>query len=208
MEVKTESGGTFDAAGNGTKALGIIGTTLGGLATAGAGLLGGIMGNGGNPACGNMKNIGPAGYSPFVTQKEMEYSRKIDDLEALLSTEKAERYTDKAIIDYNKDKFEFNKSIADAIVQDRERISSLEQRNESMKEIMALKEQLFDQKLKTIQDNSIAATALEAERRFSGDQNIYNYVNGKFMPGKLYLPTESVTPQPMNRYNSWTEPTA
>lgn len=34
MEVKTESGGSFNAAGNGTTALGIIGTVLGGLATA------------------------------------------------------------------------------------------------------------------------------------------------------------------------------
>lgn len=207
MEVKTESGGTFNAAGDGTKALGIIGTTLGGLATAGAGLLGGIMGNKNTGMFGGGAGVGPGGYSPFVTQKEMDYSRKIDDLESLLSSERSERYTDQAIIQYNKDKFEFNKDIANAIVEDRQRISSLEQRNESMKEIMALKEELFNEKIKTSEERSASAVALEAERRCSGIQNLFNYVNGKFMPGTLYLPSDNVTPLPMDRYNTWATPT-
>ena len=51
------------------------------------------------------------------------------------------------------------------------------------------------------------AIALESERRCCGDKNLYEYVNGTFVPGKLVLPASSVCPAPMPQYNSWTAPT-
>ena len=51
------------------------------------------------------------------------------------------------------------------------------------------------------------AIALESERRASGDQNLYCYVNATFVPGKLVMAKENICPEPMDRYNSWTAPT-
>ncbi len=36
--------------------------------------------------------------------------------------------------------------------------------------------------------------ALEAERRECGDKNLYSYVNGTFVPGKLVMPLSSICP--------------
>lgn len=197
MEVKTENGGTFDAAGNGTKGLSIAGLVTGATALVGSGLLG-MFGLGNNR---------PDNHSDFVTENEFEAEKRYTALYSQLDKEKSERYTDQAIIAYNKDKFEFNKSIADAIVQDRERISSLEQYNCSMKEILALREQIMNQKIETLQNSISSSVALEAERRCNGDQNLYNYANGTFVPGKLVMPLSSICPSAMPQYNSWTAPT-
>lgn len=200
MEVKTESGGTFDAAGNGTKGLSIAGLVTGATALVGSGLLG-MFGLGGNN--GNNRNNHPR----WISEDEFEAEQRYTALYSQLDKEKSERYTDQAIIQYNKDKYEFNKSIADAIVQDRERLSRLEQTNECAKEISALKEQLMNQKFETLQNSINSSVALEAERRFNGDQNIYNYCNATFVPGKLVMPASSICPEVMPRYNSWTTPT-
>lgn len=205
MEVKTESGGTFDAAGKGTTGLSIAGLVTGATALVGGGLLNmlGFANNNNNwnngPRCRNMPNI--------ATQEDVIAYARYDGLNAELQRERSERYTDQAIIAYNKDKYEFNKSIADAIVQDRERISALEQRNECMKEVMALKEENFNLQLNSLKDKMYAGDALEAERRSTGDQNLFNYVNGKFVPGKLVMPKDNICPEVMTRYNSWTAPT-
>ena len=37
---------------------------------------------------------------------------------------------------------------------------------------------------------------------------MYQYVNSTFMKGSMYLPATSVNPLPMDRFNSWTAPTA
>lgn len=206
MEVKTENGGTFDAAGKGTTGLSIAGLVTGATALVGGGLLNmlGFANNNNNwnwnnaPRCRNMPN--------YATQDDVIAYARYDGLNAELQKERAERYTDQSIIAYNKDKFEFNKSIADAIVADRERISALEQKNECMKEVMALKEENFNLQLNNLKDKMFAGDALEAERRSIGDQNLFNYVNGKFVPGKLVMPKENICPEVMSRYNSWTAP--
>lgn len=36
---------------------------------------------------------------------------------------------------------------------------------------------------------------------------IYCYVNGTFVPGKMVMPLDSICPQAMPQYNSWTAPT-
>ena len=199
MEVKTENGGTFDAAGNGTKGISIAGLVTGATALVGSGLLG-MFGLGGN---NRTNNNTPRWISEDEFNAEKQYAALYSELEK----EKSERYTDQSIIEYNKDKFEFNKDIADAIVSDRERLSSLEQYNESMKEIMALREQLMNQKVDALQNSINSSIALEAERRIGGDQNLYNYANATFVPGKLIMPASSICPECMPKYNSWTAPT-
>lgn len=201
MEVKTENGGTFDAAGKGTTGLSIAGLVTGATALVGGGLLN-MLG------FANNSNCGTSNKPKLATQDDVIAYARYDSLNSQLEREKAERYTDQAIIAYNKDKFEFNKSIADAIVTDRERISALEQKNVCLAEVMALKEENFNLKLDNLKDKIYAGDALEAERRSVGDQNLYNYVNGKFVPGKLVMPKENICPEVMERYNSWTAPTA
>lgn len=196
MEVKTENGGTFDAAGNGTKGISIAGLVTGTTALIGSGLLG-MFGVGKNGPCNQR----------MVSEVEFNQEKQTSALMAELQKEKSERYTDQAIIDYNKDKYEFNRSIADAIVQDRERLSSLEQHNECMNQILDLKEQLLNQKIEGLQNSICSSVALEAERRMNGDQNLYNYANATFVPGKLVMPLSSICPSAMPQYNSWTAPT-
>ena len=78
-------------------------------------------------------------YNQFVTEKENLWEQKYDSLLSELQKLKSEQYTDKSIIAYNKDKFEFNKDISNAIIDDRSRISALEQHNSCQKEIALLK---------------------------------------------------------------------
>lgn len=58
-----------------------------------------------------------------------------------------------------------------------------------------------------VKTNLEGAIALEAERRASGDQNLYCYVNATFVPGKLVMPLGSLCPSAMPRYNTWATPT-
>ena len=37
--------------------------------------------------------------------------------------------------------------------------------------------------------------------------NLYTYLNGHFVPGKLVMPADAICPEQMPRYNSWTAPT-
>lgn len=199
MEVKTENGGTFDAAGKGTTGLSIAGLVTGATALVGGGLLN-MLGFANN-------NNGNCCRTKMASQDDVIAYARYDMLNAQFEREKAERYTDQAIIAYNKDKFEFNKSIADAIIADRERISALEQKNICMAEVMALKEENYNLKLDNLKDKMFAGDALEAERRSVGDQNLFNYVNGKFVPGKLVMPMDSICPEVMPAKNSWVAPT-
>lgn len=202
MEVKTENGGTFDAAGPGTKGISIAGLVTGATALVGSGLLG-MFGLGGNRN-GYDSNCN---HPRWVSEDEFNAEKQYSSLFSELEKEKSERYTDQQIIQYNKDKYEFNKSIADAIVSDRERLSSLEQYNDSMKEILTLREQLMNQKIECLQNSINTSVALEAERRCNGDQNLFNYSNATFVPGKLVMPLTSVCPEPMPAKNSWVAPT-
>lgn len=197
MEVKTENGGTFNAAGKGTTGLSIAGLVTGTAALLGNGLLGGLFGNNNN--CCMQKNV--------MTKDLAESYAHYDALLSELQKEKSERYTDQSIIAYNKDKFDFNKDISNAIVEDRNRIARLEQYNESLKEIMALKEENLNQKYCCLEKDIKSAIALEAERRCNGDQNVFNYSKATYVPGKLIMPVDNICPSVMPEFNSWTAPT-
>lgn len=51
------------------------------------------------------------------------------------------------------------------------------------------------------------AIALEAERRHAADQSIRCYVDATFVPGRLVMPKDSICPEVMPRYNTYTAPT-
>jgi len=200
MEVKTENGGTFDAAGNGTKGIAISGLVTGAAALLGSGLLGLFgMNNSGNGRGNNQPR--------WISEQEFDAEKKYSALFSELEKERGERYTDQAIINYNKDKYEFHREIADAIVEDRQKIAALEQYNTSMKDIFALKEENMNLKFNSLQNQINSSVALEAERRCNGDQNLFNYVNAKFVPGELVMPASSICPECMPRYNSYVAPT-
>ena len=59
-------------------------------------------------------------------------------------------------------------------------------------------------------ENALLKQAQEFDRAFNGQAiaNVYAYSNATFMKGQLYLPSQNVTPLPMDRYNSWCAPTA
>lgn len=95
MEVKTESGGSFNAAGNGTTALGIIGTVLGGLATAmsgGNGLLN-MNGNAGK-GCPNANDS-----NTFVTKAELQMTQELANKDSQIALLKSEQNTEIKIAD-------------------------------------------------------------------------------------------------------------
>lgn len=98
MEVKTESGGAFNAAGTGTTALGIIGTVLGGLATAMAGGNGLVNLGGRNPnpnnGCPNANES-----NTFVTKAEMKMIQEIAAKDSEIALLKSEQNTEVKIAD-------------------------------------------------------------------------------------------------------------
>lgn len=59
-------------------------------------------------------------------------------------------------------------------------------------------------------ENALLKQSQEYGRLFAeqGMANMYQYVNSTFMKGSMFLPASSVNPLPMDRFNSWTAPTA
>lgn len=59
-------------------------------------------------------------------------------------------------------------------------------------------------------ENALLKQSQEYGRLFAeqGMANMYQYINSTFMKGSMYLPASSVNPLPMDRFNSWTAPTA
>lgn len=207
MFVKTESGGTFDAAGNGTKGISIAGLATSITALLGGGLLNMLTG-GGNKGPSNCHSHGDHGYDRYVTQKESQYMQEIDALESSIAQLKAERYTDYAVINQAQKEFENQKTFYDAFIQMGNGLTKLDQQFNCLNEKLALKEQMTQMQFDCLKKEFGGAIALEAERRCCGDQNLYGYTNATFVPGKLIMPADSICPEGMPRYNSWTAPTA
>lgn len=55
---------------------------------------------------------------------------------------------------------------------------------------------------KVVAESAVRETELRGELR-----NLYTYLNGHFVPGKLVMPADAICPEQMPRYNSWTAPT-
>lgn len=165
--------------------LGIAGTALGVLngSNGGNGLLGGLFGN-------NNCND------------------RVSMLQAELAQQKSERYTDQQTLQTQKETFrEFQKAddrltaviskMTDGFLQVGDAVSRLDKEVECIKTSMSKDQEINALKLDALKAELSGAIALESERRACGDQNLYNYVNGTFVPGKLVMPLTSICPEPM-----------
>lgn len=189
----------FASKGVGTAALttGIIGS-VGALAS---GVLGGGCGNGilnwgGNNCC----------------------DKQISALESALAQERAERFTEQQTIQGQREMYtlfraeddrirEVVKDTTGALIETGNALAKLNEQVACIKKEMEMQQMMNEKDLHCVKKELEGAIALEAERRMAGDQNLYCYVNATFVPGKLVMPTESICPEVMPRYNSWTAPT-
>lgn len=57
-------------------------------------------------------------------------------------------------------------------------------------------------------ENALLKQSQEYARLFAeqGMANMYQYVNSTFMKGQMFLPSSSVNPLPMDRFNDWVAP--
>lgn len=208
MTIKSEDGTRFDAAGKGTTGLAISGLVTGATALlSNSGLLGNILGG-----CGCNNNMptpqvrGAVGHD-FVTQKEMGYAQALNALDAKYQNLVSERYTDAAVIAQAEKDAANQKEFYKAFIDTGIGITKLDEQFKCLNEKLELKDQLLDLRICKVRDELAAAIALESERRTTGDQNLFCYVNGTFVPGKLVMPKDSICPAVMPQYNSWTAPT-
>lgn len=165
-----------------------------------------------------------------VTQTEMGYAQEINKKDSEIARLVSEKYTDSNIISaYRETVSRFKeedakissvvKDVTASFIETGNQLAVLNTKVQCMEERMASMKDTIDQKMdyeirgvyREIGNSKReleGAIALESERRCCGDKNLYEYVNGTFVPGKLVLPSTSVCPQPMPMYNSWTAPTA
>lgn len=175
-------------------------------------------------------NNNPANNNRFVTQSELCYAKELDKKESEISRLKSEKYTDNHILEAFKETSSLFKAEDEKIASVvKETTAAFIESNKQMAvlqtEVACLKEQIksmndcqnqkLDYEIKGVyrELNSTkreleGAVSLESERRKCGDENLYCYVNGTFVPGKLIMPSSSICPPPMDRYNSWTAPTS
>lgn len=169
---------------------GVAGAGLGlGIAGTALGVLNGGLFNGGNLFNGNTVNC----------------SEKLSALEAKLARERAERYTDQQILGSVKGIFdEFRagdaklaavvKDTTSALIEVGNALTRVDKEVECIKTSMAKDQEINALKLQALDNKLSGAIALESERRTCGDQNLYNYVNATFVPGKLIMPLSSICP--------------
>jgi hypothetical protein len=202
---------------------GIIGTSLAGLWALGGGnngnggILGGLFGNNN---CANAQ----AAYQAAISEKD-----------SVIGQLRAENYAnnvgasvyDRAVQLSNRNDEKINANLKEAfqeLVTTRERLATADANfqclvaaverigtnvNNINSEIsdMRVREQRTSDAVESAKKDFASAIALESERRVAGDQNLLSYVNATFVPGRLVMPRDSICPEVMQRYNSWTAPT-
>lgn len=192
--------------------LGIAGTALGVLNS--GGLLGNLFGGNGwanGFGAGNGYNQLAAELLANQNGRCTEDTRQISALEAELAREKSERYADTvatgvyreaiALSNKNDEKITANyKELAQAV-------AAMDKDAAVNKQRIACLEDGIAREFTNVRSEFAAAIQLESERRTCGEQNLFNYVNATFVPGKLVMPKDSICPTVMERYNSWTAPT-
>lgn len=178
--------------------------------------------NGAQPANGCYENS-------CVTQAEMGYAQQINQKEAEIARLISEKYTDNNIISayretvglFKEEDAKISSVVKDvtaSFIETGKELAVLNTKVQCMEERMSTMKDTINQKMDyeiggvyreihNTKHELEGAIALESERRCCGDKNLYEYVNGTFVPGKLILPASSVCPAPMPQYNSWTAPT-
>jgi hypothetical protein len=186
---------------------------------------GNILNGMGNCGCNNGCNNGR-----LVTQSELAYAQELDKKQSEIAQLKSEKYTDNHILEaYKETVTQFKaaddrisgvvKETTQAFIETGKEVAVLKTEISCLKEQLHSMKEFYNQKLDyemkgvyreihCAKNELEGAIKLESEHRSCGDRNLYEYVNGTFVPGKLVMPSDAICPQPMNRYNSWTAPTA
>lgn len=174
MQIKTTDGEKNVASqgvGGTALALGIAGTTLALLKGNGGtdSVLGGLLGN-----CGGND------------------TRIISALQAELSKEKSERYTDVVGLEVYKEAIALSNKNDDKIQSNYIQLAQA---------VAALDKQIAVDK-QAMTDNM----AFLNNRIDQTKQEVLCYCNSTFVPGKLVMPLSALCPEAMQRYNSWKSP--
>lgn len=178
MQIKTDDGyRNVSSAGVGGAGLGL------GIAGTALGLMNGGFNlfNGGN------------NRNTQECNEETQSTRLIGALRSELAQTKAERYTDGVGIELYREIVALSNKNDDKI-------------NDNYKELAQFIAAL---------DKQVAVDKKETECNFAflnnriteSNKELRCYVDGKFVPGKLVMPKDSICPSVMERYNTWTAPT-
>lgn len=167
----------------GTTALGIIGTALGGLAVAGGGLLGAM--NGGARAA-----AAECSENHLVNRYEAAQAARIAELETEVKLRDANTYTDKKMLEL----YQYTDGRLRAIEADNAAQKVLNQRTQdsfalAQADLAAVKAELKSD------------IKLEAERRCCADNSIVTYTNATFYPKMVADITTGTTTTAQNTYN-------
>ena len=165
---------------DGDRSVASNGVGVGGLTTGIIGTALGVLNGGlGNVLGGRTQN-----------HTECDDTRYIATLQSELSREKAERYADSiGIATFKEAQIMANKNL--------DRIEALGVALAQLDKDVAVDKQATRDNFAFL-NNKIDTTK----------QEVICYCNSTFVPGKLVMPLENICPEVMQRYNSWTAPTA
>lgn len=183
MQIKTVDGmESVSSAGVGGTALGLgIGALSLALLQGGNNCNGGILGNlFGNGRCGCNNN-------------EEHNDRVISALQSNIARLESEKYTDSVGIELYKE------IVAKSNSED---VKINANYKELAQFIASLDKQIAVDRQKTQDNFAFLNNRINEEAK-----SIRCYVDSTFVPGKLVMPLDSICPEAMKRYNSWTAPT-
>ncbi len=170
--------------------LGIAGTVgllnqMGGCNNGNNGLLGGLFG--GNKNC-----------EKFITQETFNWAEKYNQSQTENSFLRSENFTRQAATKAFEDSVTYAAGLNDKVNTNLKEIYGIV--IQQGQEIAQLKGDIKTMAAANEKDHTILSEEfrgglkLEAERRECGDKNLYSYVNGTFVPGKLIMPLSSICP--------------
>ena len=172
------SGGDY-VTGKGTTALGVIGTTLGGLSILGNSLLGGMTAK--NTACSD---------DHCVNRYEAAQAARIAQLETDVKFRDAELYSNNKYVEVytvlNNEIQRLKQQLCDQAVTNQKTADSFAL---AAADLAAVKSELKKD------------IAIEAEKRCCGDNSIVNYLNATFYPKMVADVTTGTTTTAQNTYN-------
>ena len=131
-------------------------------------------------------------------------TRAIGTLQAELAKEKAERYADNVGIEVYKAGVERAKDLTS---EANENYKVLSAQISNLDKKVAVGEQRTTDNF-AFMNYKVDNVKRELEQDINCKTNALRcYVDGTFVPGKLVMPLDSICPEAMQRYNSWTAPT-
>ncbi len=155
---------------------------------------------GGNNGCNNggLFNFGNKNSECYVTEKEFALAEKNNALASENSFLKSENFTRQAATKAFEDSVTFTSNLNDKTTATLKEVIDavivLREKNAKMESEINCLNQKMNYEIDAAKKECQGAIALESERRKSGDENMYQYVNGTFVPGKLIMPASNICP--------------